>query len=322
MPAVSSVVMPEFERRSTDATRVRVVVLGALARQRLTAPLSLGAGLLAWPARRSRWRRPWLGCRHVPLGPRPWLHRLRSGLLRFVRRLRSYYDGVRLLAFVHHRLRLLVFPMRTCGVHPQAKPETSRFPRKELPHMPGSSTTPGRTNARADASVHVAFRENEHVGPRDFQAFAAQWLAYALPCRRFADTLADANARLGADAVRYSFIAVDFHHLLFAGFDRRTIILEFCTSSMMRGGQLSSTSRRGGASVVFDCHAFERNPRKKCVWMTTNSAFSGARRANVTGWEHESPTSRVWNCQNPSKVAIVASTRPSSGGCIPCNCPC
>src|SRR5450756_2041319 len=60
MPAVSSVVMPEFERRSTDAARVRVVVLGALARQRLTAPLSLGAGLLAWPARRSRWRRPWL----------------------------------------------------------------------------------------------------------------------------------------------------------------------------------------------------------------------------------------------------------------------
>jgi len=31
-----------------------------------------------------------------------------------------------------------------CGptVHPQVKPETSRFPCKELPHMPGSSTTP------------------------------------------------------------------------------------------------------------------------------------------------------------------------------------
>jgi hypothetical protein len=41
----------------------------------------------------------------------------------------------------------------------------------------------------------------------------------------------------------------------------------------------------------------------------------GARRANVAGWEHESPVSRVWNCQNPSKVAILASTRPSSGGC-------
>ena len=30
----------------------------------------------------------------VPLGPRPWLHRLRSGHARFVRRLCSYYGGV------------------------------------------------------------------------------------------------------------------------------------------------------------------------------------------------------------------------------------
>jgi hypothetical protein len=50
---------------------------------------------------------------------------------------------------------------------------------------------------------------------------------YALPCRRFADTLTDASARLGADADRCSFIAVDLHHLLFAGFDRRTINQEF-----------------------------------------------------------------------------------------------
>ena len=52
--------------------------------------------------------------------------------------------------------------------------------------------------------------------------FAAQWLAYALPCRRFAGLLTDARARLGADVDRYSFIVVDLHHLLFAGFDRRT----------------------------------------------------------------------------------------------------
>src|SRR5262245_5155876 len=49
----------------------------------------------------------------VPLGPRPWLHRLRSGRTRLVRRLHSYYGGVRLLTLVHHRLRLLAFPMRT-----------------------------------------------------------------------------------------------------------------------------------------------------------------------------------------------------------------
>src|SRR5271167_1809842 len=54
------------------------------------------------------------------------------------------------------------------GVRPQAKPETSRFPRKELPHMPGSSTTPGRADARDDTSDCVAFRDSEHVGTRDY----------------------------------------------------------------------------------------------------------------------------------------------------------
>ncbi len=163
----------------------------------------------------------------VPLGLRPWLHRLRGESLRFVRRLPSYYDRVRLLGLVHHRLRLLAFPMRACGVHPQAEPEISRFPCKELPHMPGSSTTPDRTGARDNAPVRVAFRDSEHVGTRDNLVFAAQWLAYALPCRRFADTLTDARARLGADVDRCSFIVVDLHHLLFAGFDRRTRIQEF-----------------------------------------------------------------------------------------------
>src|SRR5262245_61467056 len=38
-----------------------------------------------------------------------------------------------------------------------------------------------------------------------------------LPCRRFADTLAGACARLGADADLYSFIVVDLHHPLLAG---------------------------------------------------------------------------------------------------------
>jgi hypothetical protein len=38
-----------------------------------------------------------------------------------------------------------------------------------------------------------------------------------LPYRRFAGILADARARLGADVVRYSFIAMDLHHLLLAG---------------------------------------------------------------------------------------------------------
>ena len=83
--------------------------------------------------------------------------------------------------------------------------------------MPGSQTSPGRPNACDDASARVAFRPTDSVGTRIQVYFAAQWLAYTLPYRRFADILADACARLGADADRYSFIAVDLHHLLLAG---------------------------------------------------------------------------------------------------------
>src|SRR5271154_5086761 len=46
-----------------------------------------------------------------------------------------------------------------------------------------------------------------------------------LPCRRFADVLADACARLGADVGRYSFIAVDFHHILLAGLPAHSLTL-------------------------------------------------------------------------------------------------
>ena len=95
--------------------------------------------------------------------------------------------------------------------------------------MPGSPTTPGQTGTCDDAPVHVAFRENDHVGTRDYLAFAAPWLAYALPYRRFVVTLTGANARLGADADRYAFTVEDFHLLLFAGFDRRTANQGLCT---------------------------------------------------------------------------------------------
>jgi hypothetical protein len=49
----------------------------------------------------------------------------------------------------------------------------------------------GRSRYRAP---HVAFRDSDHVSARKYQAFAARWLAYALPCQRFAGTLADADA--------------------------------------------------------------------------------------------------------------------------------
>src|SRR4051794_21774014 len=107
--------------------------------------------------------------------------------------------------------------MRTRGSPPLAKPEISRFPRKGLPQMQGLWPPPGGAPAGAIASVRVAFRAFEHVGTQVAQVFAAQWLAYVLPYRRFADTLASVNARLRADADRYSFTVVDFHLLLLAG---------------------------------------------------------------------------------------------------------
>ncbi len=83
--------------------------------------------------------------------------------------------------------------------------------------MPGSSTTPGHPSACDDALGHVAFRYTDSVGTRNQFSIAAQWLACTSPCRRFAGILAEACARLGVDAVRYSFIVVDLHHLLLAG---------------------------------------------------------------------------------------------------------
>jgi hypothetical protein len=83
--------------------------------------------------------------------------------------------------------------------------------------MPGSQTALGRAGARNNAPVHIAFRQRNGVGAQDDVDFAAQWLAYAIPCRRFADVLADNCARLGADVVCYTFIAADFHRLLLAG---------------------------------------------------------------------------------------------------------
>ena len=69
--------------------------------------------------------------------------------------------------------------------------------------MPGSQTAPGRAVlALSFATVRIAFRSRNVVGARDNMSFAAQWLAYASPCRRFAADLAIDCARLGAGVVR------------------------------------------------------------------------------------------------------------------------
>jgi hypothetical protein len=70
---------------------------------------------------------------------------------------------------------------------------------------------------RTSAPARLAFRLTNSVGIRDVSSFAARWLACTLPCRRFADILAEVCARLGADVGCYSFIVEDSHLLLLAG---------------------------------------------------------------------------------------------------------
>ena len=68
------------------------------------------------------------------------------------------------------------------------------LPTKERPHMPVSKTTPGRLGTRDIAPIRVAFRQRNAVGTRDEGTFAAQWLACAFPCQRFADALTGSRA--------------------------------------------------------------------------------------------------------------------------------
>ena len=94
---------------------------------------------------------------------------------------------------MHHRLRLLAFPVRTRD-RPVATPKISRFPNKERPHMPGSQTTPDRWRHSLTRRSVLPSTQGpcRHPGSH---SFAAQWLAYALPCQRFADGLTTAAPR-------------------------------------------------------------------------------------------------------------------------------
>src|SRR5215472_292109 len=118
----------------------------------------------------------------IPLGPRPSLHRLRGGLLRFVRRLPSYYGEVRLLGSVHHRLRLLTFPMRAGnGGAVPVRPEISQLPMRSLclifrgsiPHPMQSLCTlrdhcrqwPRNTRYQADATPYLGRASTGWIAP-------------------------------------------------------------------------------------------------------------------------------------------------------------
>jgi len=88
--------------------------------------------------------------------------------------------------------------------------------------MPVSQTTLGHPDARVCAPDVLPSTMDNASASQIYVVFEAQWLAYALPYRRFTAALAVDSARLGADVVRYSFIVMDFHHQLLAGLPAHT----------------------------------------------------------------------------------------------------
>ena len=84
--------------------------------------------------------------------------------------------------------------------------------------MPGSQTTPDQTGARGSAPVRVAFHACNSVGVRDFDLSRLNGWPMRTPANASPSPSRDPAHDSGADVVRYSFIAMDLHHLLLAGF--------------------------------------------------------------------------------------------------------
>src|SRR5262249_15178730 len=102
---------------------------------------------------------------------------------------------------------------------PVARQSLHPLPRETILLAPTPKRAmPDPYHVAAESGYARAVRGNRVSRPPRYPSFAARWLAYALPYRRFACTFTGTCARLGADAVRYSFIVADFHHLLLAGF--------------------------------------------------------------------------------------------------------
>ena len=113
----------------------------------------------------------------------------------------------------------------------------------------------GSPGVRAGAPVRLAFRDLKRVGTRDRTSFAAQWLACALPCRRFDVTLAGAAARLGAGVARYAFLVVDSHHLLLAGLPALSDQVSANTADWRRYDDHNANAQpRLARSPSFDLH--------------------------------------------------------------------
>src|SRR5262245_19524994 len=81
------------------------------------------------------------------------------GFPRFVRRLHCYYDEARLLVSVHHRLRLLTFPMRTIPLMHHLTVRRERPPRFRYdPFTRDVAFDPGRAEARPNSLAKTMHR--------------------------------------------------------------------------------------------------------------------------------------------------------------------
>ncbi len=90
----------------------------------------------------------------IPLGPCPWLRQLRGRQAGPVRRFHRYYGKARRLTSVHHRLRLLAFPMRT-GVARHRRPDV-RPPRfRRDPFVRDGVFDHGRASAPRITAPHM-----------------------------------------------------------------------------------------------------------------------------------------------------------------------
>ena len=84
------------------------------------------------------------------------------------------------------------------------------------------------------------------ISCRSSRRTTAQWLAYTIPHRRFTDVLTGACARIGGDVDCYSFIAVDFHHILLADLPAHSLALQPTGSLSRPRRPLSRGSGRSG----------------------------------------------------------------------------
>jgi hypothetical protein len=150
------------------------------------------------------------GLVRIPLGRGPWLLRLRRSFRCLVRRLHSYYGLARLPMPVHHRLRLVAFPMRTANTTLRPDVGSPSFQRdrsaRDVLSDPGGVSSPSHGGA-----THVAFAEYGPSPPPRYRHFVAQSHTPHSSCVRFVAIVTAGSRNTRLQATRYALPGLDFH---------------------------------------------------------------------------------------------------------------